>query len=50
MRNTKKDASYDARNIQNGSKIPVEYYSDQPYVVEADDGAWVLVVTTGAGM
>ena len=50
MRNTKNDASYDARNIKNGSKIPVEYYSDQPYVVEADDGAWVLVVTTGSGM
>ena len=50
MRNTKNDASYDARNIKNGSKIPVEYYSDQPYVVKADDGAWVLVVTTGAGM
>lgn len=45
-----KDTFYDARNIKNGRKIPVEYYSDQPYVVEADDGAWVHVVTTGAGM
>lgn len=48
--NHTQDASYDARNIQNGTRIPVEYYSDQPYVVEANDGAWVLVVTTGAGM
>ncbi len=50
MNKTTFDAAYDARNIKNGSKIPVEYYSDQPYVVEANDGAWVLVVTTGAGM
>ena len=50
MEDIRNDTAYDARNIRNGYKIPVEYYCDQPYVVEADDGAWVLVVTTGAGM
>jgi len=37
----------DWRNIDNGFEIPTEYYSDQPYVVEADDGAWVCCLTTG---
>lgn len=39
----------DWRNIRNGWEIPTEGYCDQPYVVAADDGAWVLTVTTGAG-
>lgn len=39
----------DARNIRNGWEIPTENYCDQPYVVVADDGAWVAVVTTGVG-
>ncbi len=32
-----------------GWEIPTESYCDQPYVVIADDGAWVLAVTTGVG-
>jgi hypothetical protein len=39
----------DGRNIVHGFEIPTERYSDQPYVVRADDGAWLCVVTTGAG-
>lgn len=39
----------DWRNIQNGWEIPSESYSDQPYVVRTDDGAWLCAVTTGAG-
>lgn len=37
----------DWRNIENGCEIPTEYYSDQPYLVEANDGAWVCCLTTG---
>lgn len=37
----------DWRNIRNGLEIPTEYYSDQPYIVKADDGAWVCSLTTG---
>lgn len=40
----------DFRFIKNGFEIPTEYYSDQPYIVQADDGAWVCVVTTGPGI
>lgn len=39
----------DARNIVNGSVIPDEGYSDQPYIVKTNDGAWLCVVTTGPG-
>lgn len=39
----------DFRNIRNGWEIPTENYCDQPYVVIADDGAWVMSVTTGVG-
>lgn len=39
----------DWRNIRNGREIPTETYSDQPYIVQTDDGAWLCVVTTGAG-
>ena len=39
----------DPRNIATGSEIPTETYSDQPYIVRADDGAWLCVVTTGSG-
>jgi hypothetical protein len=39
----------DPRNIETGLEIPTETYSDQPYVVETDDGAWLCVVTTGTG-
>ena len=30
--------------------MPAIHYADQPYVVKAADGAWVMVVTTGAGL
>ncbi len=36
----------DWRNIENGLEIPAKYYADQPYLLKADDGAWVCVVTT----
>ena len=39
----------DHRNISTGYEIPTETYSDQPYVVQTDDGAWLCAVTTGAG-
>ena len=39
----------DPRNIFNGSEIPSEGYSDQPYVVKTQDGAWLCVMTTGCG-
>lgn len=38
----------DPRNIRNGRPIPNENYCDQPYVVIADDGAWVCTLTTGS--
>lgn len=42
-------ADVDARWIGAGRVIPTESYSDQPYVVRTDDGAWLCAVTTGAG-
>lgn len=39
--------SLDPRNITSGLVIPDEGYSDQPYVVKMDDGAWLCVMTTG---
>jgi hypothetical protein len=39
----------DWRNIREGWEIPTETYSDQPYVVKTADGAWLCVMTTGAG-
>ncbi len=39
----------DWRNIENGLVIPDKSYSDQPYIVKTDDGAWLCVMTTGAG-
>lgn len=39
----------DWRNVRNGVPIPVENYCDQPYVLKMPDGAWLMVVTTGAG-
>ena len=41
--------SRDWRNAELGSVIPTENYSDQPYVVKTDDGAWLCCVTTGSG-
>ncbi len=40
----------DWRNIKNGSLIPREGYSDQPYVVITRDGNWLCVLTTGKGI
>ena len=39
----------DSRNIKTGSVIPDLSYSDQPYIVKTDDGAWLCCLTTGAG-
>lgn len=39
----------DMRNIRVGSIIPDESYSDQPYVIKTNDGAWLCVLTTGVG-
>ena len=39
----------DPRHIANGHEIPTESYSDQPYIVQTDDGAWLCVMTTGGG-
>jgi len=39
----------DLRNIKTGYEIPTETYSDQPYIVQTDDGAWLCVITTGEG-
>lgn len=40
----------DSRDIANGSMIPREGYSDQPYVVVNADGSWTCVLTTGKGV
>jgi len=42
----------DWRHILRGKALPIGkaggyLYADQPYIVEADDGAWVCVATTG---
>lgn len=39
----------DPRHIATGREIPTDSYSDQPYIVRTDDGAWLCCVTTGAG-
>ena len=39
----------DPRHIANGWEIPSEGYCDQPYVVQTGDGAWLCIMTTGAG-
>jgi len=40
---------FDPRNIRSGLVIPDLSYSDQPYIVKTDDGAWLVCLTTGAG-
>jgi hypothetical protein len=40
----------DWRNITSGHEMPSEGYADQPYIVKTNDGAWLMVVTTGAGV
>jgi len=49
MSTTPTPAVPDWRHIINGREIPTEFYSDQPYVVQTDDGAWLCTVTTGPG-
>ncbi|HEY3375859.1 MAG TPA: hypothetical protein VGL77_00055 [Armatimonadota bacterium] len=39
----------DTRHIAHGREIPTESYSDQPFIVQTDDGAWLCCVTTGPG-
>ena len=39
----------DWRLIGTGRPIPTESYADQPYVVQTDDGAWLVVMTSGSG-
>jgi hypothetical protein len=39
----------DPRHLSHGRQIPTESYSDQPFVVRTDDGAWLCCVTTGPG-
>lgn len=39
----------DPRHLSNGWSIPSEGYADQPYIVKAEDGAWLCAMTTGAG-
>ena len=39
----------DRRNIKHGREIPTITYSDQPYIVKTDDGAWLCCITTGVG-
>ncbi|MCX6985000.1 MAG: sialidase family protein [Lentisphaerae bacterium] len=39
----------DWRHLKNGLEIPTQSYSDQPYIVKTDDGAWLCCVTTGPG-
>lgn len=43
------DTRLDWRDIRAGREIPTQSYSDQPYIVTTDDGAWLCVMTTGAG-
>ncbi len=39
----------DVRNIKKGWEIPTKTYSDEPYVVQTDDNAWLCAITTGSG-
>jgi hypothetical protein len=41
------NASVDLRNIVTGQEIPTISYSDQPYIMKTEDGAWLCCVTTG---
>jgi hypothetical protein len=44
------DGARDPRLIDTGWRIPGKRYCDQPYVVVNDDGSWMCVMTTGAGV
>lgn len=43
------DFRADPRHLLNGRLLPSRSYCDQPYVAGTDDGAWLAVMTTGAG-
>ena len=42
-------AQPDWRNIKTGWEIPTQSYADQPYIIKTNDGAWLCILTTGAG-
>jgi hypothetical protein len=45
-----KQSIFDWRHAYNVSGfIPAKYYADQPYLVKANDGAWVCTITTNPG-
>jgi len=37
----------DWRHLHNGRPVPTELYSDQPYLVQTNDRAWLCILTTG---
>lgn len=39
---------FDRRNLIHGNVIPTVGYADQPYIIDTDDGAWLVAVTTGS--
>jgi hypothetical protein len=39
----------DWRDIKHGNVIPSEQYTDQPYIIKTNDGAWLCTLTTGTG-
>jgi len=43
------EVNYDWRDMQHGNVIPSENYTDQPYIIKADDGAWLCTMTTCCG-
>jgi hypothetical protein len=43
------DQAKDDRLLSNGIRIPALAYADQPYLLQADDGALVCILTTGEG-
>lgn len=46
---SKKEITSDWRHIANGFEIPTISYSDQPYIIKTNDGAWLCAITTGSG-
>lgn len=37
----------DMRDLKQGNSLPVRGYVDQPYLIETDDGNWLLCITKG---
>ncbi|XHR30543.1 MAG: exo-alpha-sialidase [Chthoniobacteraceae bacterium] len=44
-----RNGAADSRLVNAGKIIPAQYYADQPYIAATGDGAWLCVLTTGAG-